>query len=481
MTLAPAPASLVVNAVGHDILFAGALVVAGQTTLVGNVIQADNPANDFGGPLAVSSPVVASVFDLNDLTLSTSSLAFGGLGQTTRITANGNITQAGPLTVTAGALAALAVTSTGGSITLTNAGNNISTDVALALAVTGANTETVVNTTGLLLGDVTLRTGALTLTFNGTLTQRFGTTIQTDGPVALTVSTGLNRNITLGNAGNRIAGAITIAETAGGDVRDVTIRNAFDTALPPTGTPLTTAGDVRNLTLFFDNNGVALPGYNISGNLTVTAGGDVTQTAALTVAGTTTVTILGDFGIDLSNSANAFTGIVSLNDTRSTRPVRVAAGGVLGLAACDLGRGTFDATAGQVTSGNAIIQRKGAGAATFTNTVFPEHQPDRPERLPGPVNFVGPLTVVNVRNADFQANVADLTGTLPASVNDLTLTLDNAAAVLPSFTLTNLFVTALGIVQQPGSALTLSGAGTFSAPPSPSTCPTPATTSPTCG
>ena len=32
VTLAPAPASLVVNAVGHDILFAGALVVAGQTT-----------------------------------------------------------------------------------------------------------------------------------------------------------------------------------------------------------------------------------------------------------------------------------------------------------------------------------------------------------------------------------------------------------------------------------------------------------------
>jgi hypothetical protein len=57
----------------------------------------------------------------------------------------------------------------------------------------------------------------------------------------------------------------------------MSIRNTFDNAVPPTGTPLAASGDVADLTLFFDNTGVALPGYRISGNLSVTAGGDVTQ------------------------------------------------------------------------------------------------------------------------------------------------------------------------------------------------------------
>src|SRR4051812_39423396 len=183
VTITPTPASLVVNAVGHDILFRGALAVAGQTTLVGNVIQADNPANDFGGPLALTGPVVASVFDVNDLILATSSLNFGTLGQTTRITANGNITQAGALTATASSPATLAVASTGGLISLNNGGNNISPNVALALSATGTNTATVLNSAALTLGDVTLGTGLLALTVGGNLTQRAGTTIQTGGRV----------------------------------------------------------------------------------------------------------------------------------------------------------------------------------------------------------------------------------------------------------------------------------------------------------
>ncbi|HJZ94603.1 MAG TPA: hypothetical protein VKE40_27300, partial [Gemmataceae bacterium] len=226
--LSSAGGGVTLSAPGHDILLAGALEINGQTNLTGNVIRADNPVNDFIGRLSLSGPAVASIFDTNDLTLAASILNFGTLAQTTTITANGNITQTGALTATAGAgtTATLAVTSNAGSITLTDAGNNISNSIALSLSVTGANTATVVNTVGLQLGDVALGTGALSLTFNGNLTQRTGTTIQTDGPVSLTVDTGANRNITLANAGNRIAGPITIAEINGGDVRDVSIRNA---------------------------------------------------------------------------------------------------------------------------------------------------------------------------------------------------------------------------------------------------------------
>jgi len=108
--------------------------------------------------------------------------------------------------------------------------------------VGGANTATVFSSTPVLLGDVHLDTGAFTLTANGFIVQASGTTIQTDGAVALTIDTSA-RDINLDKAGNHIGGAVTIAESNGGDVRKVTLRNAADNASAPTGTPLTTAGD----------------------------------------------------------------------------------------------------------------------------------------------------------------------------------------------------------------------------------------------
>jgi hypothetical protein len=87
----------------------------------------------------------------------------------------------------------------------------------------------------------------------------------------------------LGNAGNRIAGAVSVTESGANFLRDFSLRNAFGNATLPTGTAFTTANDIRDLTLFFDSTGIALPGYNPSRNLSVTAGGDVTQLAALTI------------------------------------------------------------------------------------------------------------------------------------------------------------------------------------------------------
>ena len=138
--------------------------------------------------------------------------------------------------------------------------------MALALSATGANAVSVVNAPGgntaLTLGNVTLGAGLLTLTSNGNIVQRGGTTIQTGGSISATIATN-NHDISLGNAGNRIAGTVTAGESAAGFLRDFTLRNADDNAsLPVNGAnnPFTTAGDIRNLTLFFDNNGIALPG-----------------------------------------------------------------------------------------------------------------------------------------------------------------------------------------------------------------------------
>src|SRR5262249_43713216 len=154
---------------------------------------------------------------------------------------------------------------------------------------------------------------------------------------------------------------------------------------------------------------------------------------------------------------------VSLNATESTQPVAVVNGTALTLGTCDLGRGTFNATAatGNINSTSAITQRKGAGPATFTVTAGNTISLTGANDFPGSVVFAGAgLTTVNVHNTDFQSKFTGLT--FPGTVTDLTVTFDNASIVLPALNLGNLNVTALGIVQQPGTALTV-GAGTFSA------------------
>ncbi len=458
LTLTGGASNLSLTATGHDILMKGAVSIGGTTALAANVIAIDNAANDFTGALQLNGLTAGSVVDANDLNLAASTINLGNLLQTVAIKAGGNITQSGALTVTN--FGTLAISSTGGSITLTNAANVFSsggsTDVRLAVSVTGANTASVVSSTPVLLGDLRLDNGTFSLSANGFIFQALGTTIQTDGALALTINGGANRDIVLDKVGNHIGGAVTIAESGGGDVRDVSIRNADDNATAPTGTPLTTAGDVRNLTLFFDNNGIALPGYNISNNLSVTAGGEITQTAPLTIAGTTTLTILGDHGIALTNVANAFSGAVSLNAPQSTQAVQIVDTSGLNIGTSDLGRGAFEATAvtGNITqSGSGIVLEKGAAPATFTvtagNTITLSNSANR---FTGSMVLAGAgLTTVNVRNADFMTKFSDLT--LPATVTDLTVRFNNASIALPTLNLANLNINALGIAQVTGSSI----------------------------
>ena len=467
-------ANLALTATGHDVLLKGAVSVAGTTSLAANVVQLDNAANDFVGTLQLSGPSAASVFDMNDLALAATNLTFGSFGQTVKIVAGGNITQTGALTASASTGVTLSIVSTGGDITLGSA-NNLVANVALALSVTGTHTATFTNSPGgntaLTLGDTTLGTGALTLTSNGNIVQKSGTTIQTGGAVALTIASN-NHDVLLSNSGNHIAGAVTVAESSAGFLRDVSFRNADDHASAPTGTPLTTVGDVRNLTLFFDNNGVALPGYNITGSLNVTTGGDITQTAAETIGVNTTVTLQGDFGIALTNVANAFSGAVSINAPHATQPIAVTNGAALAIGPSSLGRGlvNFTAQTGNITQTGGITEEKsadnmiftanGAGAAITLNNAN--------NRFAGNVGFAGAgVASVSIRNTDFQANFLDLA--FPASATDVTVRFDNAPIVLPAIPnthlagVTNLTVNAQGIVQEAGTALVLTGTATFNA------------------
>jgi hypothetical protein len=463
VTLTGGASNLALTALGHDVLLKGALVVGGTTAITANVIEADNAANDFTGALQLSGPVAASVFDVNALDLAASNFNFGGLAQTVHITAGGNITQSGALTSTS--TGTLSLTSLGGSINLPTTTNALSNLTALELSTTGANGATFYNAGVLVLGDIRMETGTLTVTTTSNLVQLGGTTIETDGAVAVIIDQTNNHDVSLFNAGNRIGGPVTIATTGGGGVRDVSLRNAADNASLPTGTPLTTAGDVRNLTLFFDHTGMVLPGYNISSNLVVTAGGDITQTGPLLVPGTSSISVLGDFGITLTDAGNNLDGAISISATQSTQTVSLVNSTDLTFNGVLLGRGAFNATAltGNIneTGSGGFIQEKGALTATFTVTAGDTITLNTStNRITGPMVFLGAaLDTVNVRNADFQADIGVLT--IPATVTDLTVRFDNAPVALPSFNIADLSINAQGIVQQAGTSLIISGDANF--------------------
>jgi hypothetical protein len=433
--------------------------VAGATVLTGGVVEATNATNDFVGSLQLNGTGAGSVFDANTLTFAASNFAFTTPNQTVSITAGSDITQTGALT--SSGTGTLALTSLGGLINLPNAANQLTNTTALAFTVTGASPVTFVNNAGLQLGDTLLGSGTLSLSANGSMSQKTGTTIKTGGPMTLTVTSN-NRDILFANAGNHIEGTVTAVESGANFLRDFNLRNASDIASLPAGTPFTTAGDVRNLTLFFDNNAIALPAYSITNNLNITAGGDISQTAALTVGGTTTATVLGDFALNLNNPANALTGNVALNASRSTQPVRIVNNIALTLGATTLGRGLFAATAntGDLTSTSAITQEKGAPSATFSAPAG-DILLSGANRFPSSVVFVGTDTV-RIRNTDPTASFADLS-IPPGTVTDLTVEFDNAAIALPSLNLTDLDVTAQGIVQQSGATLNISNAAFFTA------------------
>jgi trimeric autotransporter adhesin len=109
------------------------------------------------------------------------------------------------------------------------------------------------------------------------------------GPAGLTVSgttsftvTGTNV-ITMNNAANNFAGAVTLSS----------------------GTGLVSVVDTNNLTI---------AASTLGGALTLVSGGNITQTGALSVAGVSTITATAG-NITLTNSSNLFTGSLTINNS----------------------------------------------------------------------------------------------------------------------------------------------------------------------
>ena len=321
---------------GGALTNSGNVVVTGATTLAagsGNDIILDSAGNNFS-TVSVASANNVTLRDTNALALGASTVS-GNLNVTT----NGALTQSGALTVTG---ATTLASGAANNITLNNAGNNFST-----VGITSGNNVTLVDVDGLDLGTSTV-SGTLGVTTGGALTQ--------SGPLAVTGTTtlaaGSGNDITLANGGNNFS---TVAVTSGRNVAltdtdalnlgastiagnlNVTTSGAITDSgnVVVTGTTTLAAGAANDITLnsagnnfsilgitsgrnvtLVDSNALDLGASSVSGNLSLTTGGAVTQSGALSVTGTTSLTASAtNTDILLDTQANNFSGVLSFGGT----------------------------------------------------------------------------------------------------------------------------------------------------------------------
>ncbi|HSO07064.1 MAG TPA: MBG domain-containing protein [Pelomicrobium sp.] len=308
-----------------------ATVSAPNVTVVnaasGNVDVTNTAA---GGAIALGN--VAS----GNLTLATANGA---------ITDTGTVTSSGQINIAAGAA---------GDVTLDSAANNFANVVVSGRNVTLRDTNAIDFDNG-----ASTVAGNLVVTAGGSVTQ------QGDAPLSVAGTTTINvpntADVTLNNAANDFGGAVSVplandvtlrdanalvlgpirTQNNGGDVGSLGVTAAG--AITQTGrldianTAAFTAGAGNDITLtnpannfrtsvrIVSGNNVALTDTNalvfgggtsdVSGDLTLTTGGNVTQTSDLRVAGTATFTA-GTANVNLNRAGNRFAtvGVISGNN-----------------------------------------------------------------------------------------------------------------------------------------------------------------------
>ena len=375
---------------GGAVTDGGALVIGGTTSVSapGQDITLDN-ANQFTGAVSLAGANVTLNNTVSSLVMGTGSVS-GNL----TVTSTTAVTQSGVTTLTVDGTTSFSAV--GQNITLNNANQ-----FAGAVSLTGANVA-VTDAAGLILG-ATTATGTLAATAtSGNISQTGALSVA--GASTFTGANGVS--ITLDQSANVLTGIVSFVASAG-NLGSVTLVD-------------TTAVDLQALTL--------------SGNLSVTSGGAVTDSGVLTIGGTTTISAVGQ-NITL-DSANQFTGAVSL--TGADVAVTDAAGLNLGTTTVT---GIFIGTA---TSGN--ITQSGAMNVTGTS------------------NFIAAngasITLGNSANRFTGAVTFASAGTL----SDITLTDTTAFQIQDGLNISgNLSLTVAGITQGVGAlnAITIGGTTTL--------------------
>jgi autotransporter-associated beta strand protein len=341
--------TLAVNSGSGAITQTGDLDVAGNATLQGGSLTLMQNGNRWRGTVDLSGGLAQvtgqGALRLGQLTVTGLTAQSSGLLNLGQGTVSGNlvadsggrtITQSGPLEVTGSSQ----FTATGADITLTDTGNRF----LGALSLVG-NAVSVYNQPSLSFGTLTFNSldatsqGGITLgtgTLTGSLTARAlgGTVTQAAGglTVAGNVTLQASAGITLGDAGNRFGGTVTVSGAA---------------------TTLTNGAALR------------LGTSSVSGNLVVTSSGALTQVGTLTVSGTSAFDA-GSGDITLTLGGNAFGGAVALRGGTA----QITTGSALRLGVLDVGAlmvqsaGGLDLGSGRV---GGTLQARSQGA-TLTQT-----------------------------------------------------------------------------------------------------------------
>jgi hypothetical protein len=483
--------ALTANSVG-DITQTGAITTGAPSSITSTTgdITLNNAGNSFFGATSFSGQDVsvaaagnlealiaatgnASVSAAGNLivggtavNLSTSSGGTTSFGATTltgglTTTSVGDITQTGAIVTGAPS----SITSTTGDITLTNPGNSFfgatsfsGVDVNVAAA---GNLNALIAATGdasvTSAGNLTVGGSAINLTTSSAGTTSFGTTtlagaltatsvgditqtgaITTGAPSSITSSTG---DITLNNAGNSFFGATSLVATLG---------------------DLSFAGSVTGNLSTSSAGTTSFGATTLTGALTATSVGDITQTGAITTGAPSSITTsTGD--ITLNNAGNSFFGVTSF----SGQDVSVAAAGALTATVVATANAAFSATGDLTVSGLATnLTTNSGGATTFGTTTLTGNLS---ATSVGDITQTGTLTVGGTSNLSSSLGDIVLTdsnntfgGLVTAAANEIGLTASgNLSTQLTAIGDAN--VTASGNLTVAGTAVNLttsSGAAT---------------------
>jgi hypothetical protein len=284
---------------------------------------------DFGlrnTDVAATLPGLGGLTNLRNLTLQSNNAAvvLGGFSASGSV----SITAGGAITQTASASVAGTSSFSAGAhaIALTQAANHFTG--AVSLTNSGANAASLTNSVATVLGGSSV--GSLAVISSGTISQTGALTVT--GATSL-ASTAANTDIQLNTQANNFGGLVSIGGVTA-NVRDFGLRNVAAGATLPSLTGLT---NLRNLTLQFDNAPITLGGFTATGNAAITAGGAITQTAAISVAGTASFSA-GANTITLTQAGNSFGGFtVTSGQTVATGTIAGVSGGGAALLATDPG------------------------------------------------------------------------------------------------------------------------------------------------
>ena len=365
----------------------------------------------------------------------------------------------------------------------------------MTLSNSGANNVSLTNNQALVLGASTVGSGTLFIAANGAISET-GAITQAASAGAVSINqNGTSADILLDTQANNFSGGVSFGGS--GTVRDLGLRNINAAASIPA-----LPSSLRNLTLIFDNSSISIPAVSVTGDITVTAGGTISQSGLIDIGNSSTATfgvsaansdiLLSSFandfgtGILFSNTAPAalsnirdiairntnvgaaipsFTGITNLRNL-----TLVFDNASLNIPTVTLGGNLVATAGGSITQSGAITATSGSATLGVSAPNSDILLASFANNFGGSVSFsnVTPASLADIRDIAFRntnssASISSLSGI--TNLRNLTLQFDNAAIVIPAVTLTNsgnLSVTAGGAISQSG-AIVVPGTSSFTA------------------